>query len=214
MDNISAYNAWSAIYDTNVNRTRDLEAVALRKTLENRPLGRVLEIGCGTGKNTAWYAERADEVLGLDFSEEMLAKAKSKIQAEHVSFRQQDVREDWHLPYGYYDLLSFSLVLEHIEDLNSIFAKARDVLKKDGMLYLGELHPFKQYLGTKARFDASGQGEPLVLECFTHHVSDYFQAASRYGFNCVDLGEWFDDSDDADGSGKPPRILSLLFRGG
>ncbi len=208
MDNIAAYNSWSNIYDTNVNRTRDLEGVAIRKTLENHAFQRVLEIGCGTGKNTIWFAERAEEVLGMDFSEDMLAQAQKKISLPHVAFKRQDIRINWHLSSGHYDLISFSLVLEHIEDLEAIFAKSREVLKTGGLLYFGELHPFKQYLGTKARFDPSGQGEPFVLECYTHPVSEYFQVAHRCGFIGRDIDEWYDDPGDP---AQPPRILTMLF---
>ena len=49
-----AYNHWSAQYDTNMNPTRDLEGVALREMLADLSFKQVLEIGCGTGKNTAW----------------------------------------------------------------------------------------------------------------------------------------------------------------
>jgi len=39
----SAYNQWSVQYDTNENKTRDLEAVALRKTLEPLSFSNCLE---------------------------------------------------------------------------------------------------------------------------------------------------------------------------
>ena len=58
MNTREAYNKWSEQYDTNINRTRDLEAVALRKTLSVIPFKRCLEIGCGTGKNTEWLVNR------------------------------------------------------------------------------------------------------------------------------------------------------------
>lgn len=48
----TAYNKWAEQYDTNENKTRDLEGVSLRKTLANINFEECLEIGCGTGKNT------------------------------------------------------------------------------------------------------------------------------------------------------------------
>jgi ubiquinone/menaquinone biosynthesis C-methylase UbiE len=45
-----AYNHWAKQYDTNLNKTRDLEAVALRESLANISFQTCLEIGCGTGK--------------------------------------------------------------------------------------------------------------------------------------------------------------------
>jgi len=52
MDVRNAYNIWAGQYDTNKNRTRDLEAVSLQQTLSDIQFDRCLEIGCGTGKNT------------------------------------------------------------------------------------------------------------------------------------------------------------------
>jgi len=46
-----AYNSWASQYDSNHNTTRDLEALELRSTLTEIHFDKVLEIGCGTGKN-------------------------------------------------------------------------------------------------------------------------------------------------------------------
>jgi len=73
-----SYNYWAEQYDTNDNKTRDLEAIALRKTLSNISFDTVLEVGCGTGKNTVWLLEKTKQVTAIDLSEEMLAKAKQK----------------------------------------------------------------------------------------------------------------------------------------
>ena len=124
MDTRQAYNRWAEQYDTNVNKTRDLEAIALRRTLANKTFNRILEIGCGTGKNTEWLQTISREMVAVDLSEEMLAKAKEKITAASVSFRQADITQDWTFAEGPFDLITFSLVLEHIEDLHPIFDKA------------------------------------------------------------------------------------------
>ena len=47
-----AYNVWADNYDTVVNKTREVEARALRTLLSQNNYESVLEIGCGTGKNT------------------------------------------------------------------------------------------------------------------------------------------------------------------
>ncbi|MDV7140436.1 class I SAM-dependent methyltransferase [Maribacter sp. TH_r10] len=38
-----------------------------------------MELGCGTGKNTVWLLKKAQRIIGLDFSQEMLNIAKEKI---------------------------------------------------------------------------------------------------------------------------------------
>ena len=201
-----SYNDWAEQYDTNNNKTRDLEAIALRKTLSNISFDSVLEVGCGTGKNTAWLLEKAKQVTAIDISEEMLAKAKEKISATHVQFLQADITLGWTFTNQLYDLVSFSLVLEHIQNLDHIFNEVSKKLKPGGYVYIGELHPFKQYTGTKARF--STENGQHVVTCFNHHISEFIQAAKKHGMMPIDIGEYFDDNEE---SGLP-RILSILFR--
>ena len=53
-----SYNSWALQYDTNSNRTRDVENIALRKVLSNIQFDKCLELGCGTGKNTVWLIDK------------------------------------------------------------------------------------------------------------------------------------------------------------
>lgn len=208
MNNQEAYNAWAANYDTVINETRDLEGIALRETLSQIDLSHahMLEIGCGTGKNTEWLQTRVKHLTGADFSEEMLNQARRKITAGNVSFHKTDIREKWPFAAQQFDLITCSLILEHIQDINFVFRQANAALKSNGLFYIGELHPFKQYQGSKARFDtAKGMFE---LECFIHHISDFFEAAKTNGFECLDVKEWFDDNDIT----TIPRILTLMFK--
>ncbi|MBV4360341.1 class I SAM-dependent methyltransferase [Pinibacter aurantiacus] len=206
MKPIEAYKFWSEQYDSNENKTRDLEAVALREMLAGIAFERCLEIGCGTGKNTTWFVEKADQVTSVDISEEMLAKAKDKIRSAKVNFRQADITAPWNFADGYYDLVSFSLVLEHIQNLDHIFSEAAKVLKNGGYVYVGELHPFKQYSGSKARFETENGTQ--TVECFNHNVSEFTQTAARHGFSVLSLNEYFDDNDVQ----TLPRILSIVFK--
>lgn len=207
MDKIKqAYNTWADQYDTNDNKTRDVEGIALRKTLNNIVFDTVLEIGCGTGKNSEWFITKVNEIVAVDFSDEMLRKAKSKINKNVISFHQADITSEWTFTDRKFDLISFSLVLEHIKNLDFIFEQARKKISDQGYIYIGELHPFKQYAGSKARFDTE-KGR-VELECYTHNISEFFKSAKAHGFSLIDLDEWFDEEDNA----SVPRILTLLFR--
>lgn len=208
MNNQQAYDAWANNYDTVENKTRDLEAKALRASvLFSSPLN-VLEIGCGTGKNTEWLLTKAKRLVAADFSAEMLAKAKTKITTGNVKFVEFDLRGDWKFPEDEFDLITCSLALEHIENIDFIFDQARKVWRSSGYFYIGELHPFKQYQGSKARFNIdSGVFE---LECFVHHISDFFAAAKNNNFELDDFQEWFDDDDRT----AIPRLVTMIFKNG
>lgn len=199
-----AYNLWSETYDSVENKTRDIEAKALRELVSGENLD-ILEIGCGTGKNTEFLQTKAKHLIGADFSSEMLEKAMAKITAENVEFRQLDLRETWDFEENSFDLITCSLALEHIENIDFVFSEASRVLRENGRFYFGELHPFKQYLGTKARFE-TGSGT-FELECFVHHVSEFFEVAAKNNFEIVELKEWFDDNDKT----LIPRLLTIIF---
>jgi ubiquinone/menaquinone biosynthesis C-methylase UbiE len=210
MDTRQAYNEWATQYDTNLNRTRDLEARALRATLEPMQFESCLEIGCGTGKNTVWLQRKAQHVTAVDLSEEMLAKAKAKIANDTtddaVRFVQVDITAPWTFRDRLYDLVTFSLVLEHIADMAPVFREVAASLKEGGYVYIGELHPFKQYAGSKARFETASGTQ--VVDCFNHHVSDFTHLPHGFGLVPVLVNEYFDD-DDRSGV---PRILTVLLK--
>jgi ubiquinone/menaquinone biosynthesis C-methylase UbiE len=180
-----SYNRWSINYDTVPNKTRDAEAVVLRDLLSNVNFSSVIELGCGTGKNTQWLAERADHVVAVDFSEEMMNEAKKKIAAPNVEFTIADITKAWAFSHRRTDLITCSLILEHIQNIEFIFEQASQRLGRGGLFYIGELHPYKQYQGTKARFETdSGL---VTLDCFTHHISEYMGAATRNKFSCLSM---------------------------
>jgi len=206
MDPKQAYNSWASQYDTNENKTRDLEARALRNMLATISFNNCLEIGCGTGKNTEWLVQKAEHVTAVDLSEEMLFKAKEKIQSSSVEFKQVDINSEWNFTEKTFELVTFSLVLEHIENLDHIFKETYKKLNDDGYVYIGELHPFKQYTGSKARFEMDDGLK--VVQCYNHHISDFIQSAKKYGFKLMELDEYFDDDDKT----SLPRILTLLLQ--
>ncbi len=97
-------------------------------------------------------------------------------------------------------------MLEHIKNLEHIFKEAEKVINPGGYIYIGELHPFKQYLGTKARFETEEGIE--ILTCFKHNISDFIQPAKKHGFEIIDVDEFFDNDDRT----AIPRIIVLFFR--
>lgn len=201
-----AYNIWADIYDTNDNKTRDLELIIGKSMLEGTRFSKIIELGCGTGKNTEWLINVCDSLLGVDFSSEMLSKAKSKIDSNKVKFKQADLTKEWRFADNSSDLITCSLILEHIENLEFIFSEVYKTLNDNGIFYICELHPFKQYSGSKARFEINS--EVVKLETYTHHISEYLESAKKNNFKLLELDEWFDE-DDKEGI---PRLISFLFQ--
>jgi len=202
----NAYNEWSEIYDTNENLTRDLDQKVIRDTFNNQHFQSILELGCGTGKNTVFLAEIGANVHALDFSLGMIEKAKEKVQAENVRFEMANLTKHWHCADSAYDLITCNLVLEHIANLPHIFSEAARTLQPNGKFFINELHPFKQYRGTKARFESGAA--TIEVDAYVHHISDFIHAAIASGLKLVTLNEYWH----ADDTNKPPRLVSFLFK--
>lgn len=199
----NGYDKWAESYDSMLNKTRDLDLVATKTALEAVEFRSILEIGCGTGKNTEWLARRCTRLVAVDFSEEMLAIAKNKVTDLHVEWNRFDISQSWPINDDEYDLITFNLVLEHVPDLSRVISEAASRLANNGYIYISELHPFKQYLGSGARFETENGTQKL--EVFTHHISDFVKALSRVGLRIKELNEWFD----SDVAGVP-RLLTIL----
>ena len=213
----TAYDDWAETYDTVPNRTRDLAGQILRQAGLNLGDRAVVEIGCGTGRNTAWLARAAAgstddagpaSILALDFSVEMLARARARVTDGRVRFIQHDARNRWPLDDASADVVIAMLILEHVEHLQSFFAEAARTLSPKGDLFICELHPMRQHLGGQAQFINARTGEYTRVAAFLHDVSDYVNAGLAAGLSLRHLGEWRDEDETDD----PPRLLSLRFR--
>jgi ubiquinone/menaquinone biosynthesis C-methylase UbiE len=207
MNNLrEAYDNWSAKYDSDVNLTRDLDRIITKKTLINLNCKSIVEIGCGTGKNTLFLSQIGSQVQAIDFSEAMINKAKEKLNSDNITFLVSDITEKWICGDRSVDLITCNLVLEHIKEISFIFSEAYRVLINGGIFFISELHPFKQYLGAKANFKINE--EIIEISSFVHHISEFFNIARDNGFTIENFQECWHEAD----VNKPPRLISFFFR--
>jgi len=106
----------------------DYFAVAKKKIF--RP--KVLDLGCGDGRFTAFLGEFAD-TDALELSSEAVKMANSK--HPHVNYFQGDALT-YSLEENTYDVVVSQEVIEHIEDQESYIEVCYKVLKKGGYLIM------------------------------------------------------------------------------
>ena len=200
---IDKYNAWAYQYDNNINPTRDLDKTVTKESLSNIDFYKVLELGCGSGKNTEWLITKADKLVGLDFSKNMLDLARNKVKTDKVTFINADLNENWPINDNSFDLAVTNLTLEHIEALDHFFNSLFMKLTQGGKCFVCELHPKKQLSGSKARFEENGS--EIELDVYYHSELEYIESAEKAGFNLIAKKDWYDNEKDV------PRLISFLF---
>jgi malonyl-CoA O-methyltransferase len=200
----SAYNIWASNYDKNKNRTRDLDAEIVRKEFSDQRFNSILEVGCGSGKNTVFYSSISNHLTAIDFSEGMISKAKEKVKSKNVRFIISDITKKWKVEENNFDLITFNLILEHIKDLNFVLAETHRNLKSKGLVFINELHPFRQYDGKKAVYEKNG--ETREIDAYIHNISDFINSANENGFRLLKFNEYWHEQD----QNKLPRIITSV----
>jgi SAM-dependent methyltransferase len=95
--------------------------------------GAALEIGCGTGELTAKLAARAERVLALDLSPEMLAAAEARCAGlGNVELRRADALHESLAPASF-DVVASVATFHHLQ-LGRMLAIARECLRPGGVL--------------------------------------------------------------------------------
>ncbi len=109
---------------------------ALAQALGNEPLGRLLDIGTGTGRMAELFAERAERIVALDKSLAMLRVARAKLHhfpTERVELVQGDFGS---LPFSAasFDTVLFHQVLHFAQVPGSVLAEAARVTRPEGRI--------------------------------------------------------------------------------
>ena len=105
------YDAWADIYDSVYSYVReDIPYYVEKALLAN---GKVIELGCGTGRVSIPIAESGVEIVGLDLSEAMLEVARRKTEKlkkpkDYLTFHTGDMRN--FTLYKSYELFNLAII--------------------------------------------------------------------------------------------------------
>ena len=101
----------------------------------------VLDLGCGFGWFCRWArAQGAATVLGIDVSENMLARARAETQDAAIAYLRADLEQPA-LPAAVYDLAYSSLALHYLERLDALLTAVHRALRPGGRLVFSVEHP-------------------------------------------------------------------------
>jgi SAM-dependent methyltransferase len=101
----------------------------------------VLDLGCGFGWFCRWAREAgAVRVLGLDVSENMLARSRATTDDPAITYARADL-ESLDLPAGSFDVAYSSLALHYIRNLAGMLAMVHGALVPGGVLVFSAEHP-------------------------------------------------------------------------
>jgi ubiquinone/menaquinone biosynthesis C-methylase UbiE len=118
--------------------------------LKPRPEMRILDVGCGAGKQCFLYSDftqRKATIIGGDFSEELLerARAQNAQRGDSVEFQLLDFNSKFEFADSSFDIVSSAFAIYYAADLGFTFGEAHRVLKSGGRLFVtGPLPENKQ----------------------------------------------------------------------
>jgi ubiquinone/menaquinone biosynthesis C-methylase UbiE len=187
-ENIDIAKSYDEYYLTPFGkRVDELEKRNISALLKTIPHKNLLELGCGTGHWTSFFAENGYTVTAIDESNAMLTEAKQK-NIPNTQFINADCL---HLPFenDSIDVIVSITMLEFVENLPKAFSEIYRVLKPNGWLILGCLNEHSILGQTKqesetfkyAHFFTSDElnsyvtafGNPILHSCV--HLSSTFE---------------------------------------
>ena len=124
---------WNEIWSTMDHTFADHDQALADFATELKP-GRTLDLGCGSGGNALWLAERGWRVTGVDFSDAAIEKGKTRAaeRGVEVEFVVSDVAT--YRPDGQYDLVTSFYIQLWPDQRARMLAAAAEALAPGGRL--------------------------------------------------------------------------------
>jgi phosphatidylethanolamine/phosphatidyl-N-methylethanolamine N-methyltransferase len=149
----TSYARWAPVYDntfgaiTNIGRRTSVDYI------NSQDVSNVLEVGVGTGLALPFYRQDLS-VTGIDFSEDMLAKAQAKVQRQgldHVRhLKQMDARK-LDFPDASFDAVAAMHIISVVPEPERVMNEMVRVCKPGGLIVI--TNHFARETGLLARLE-------------------------------------------------------------
>lgn len=150
--------------------------------------GRVLDAGCGNGRNARAVASRIDSVTAMDSSPEMLSFAEKNLVASRNASTRLGRLEDLPFEAASFDAVLCLAALHHVkpEDHAKVFAGFHRVLAPDGFLCVAVWNRLQTRFASKPKeLDVPWTGHSRYYYFFDE--SELVSLAKSAGFSVVDV---------------------------
>jgi SAM-dependent methyltransferase len=183
------YDLWAETYEESPNPVVSVDARHTMGILAPRPGERILDAGCGTGRNLAAMIDAGSHPTGIDFSSGMLSIARSHY--PEVPLQEADLQAPYPFQDGTFDAVLCALVGEHLDRPLDALREMRRVLRPGGRLVFSVFHPEMAAAGVSARFEKGGVVYRLGANPYT--VSDYEDLLAKAGIEPAKRHEFVGD---------------------
>jgi SAM-dependent methyltransferase len=164
----------------------------LRAMLPELAGKRVVDLGCGFGWFCRWAREAgAVQVLGLDMSANMLARAREMTRDAVITYRQTDL-ETLELSTAAFEIAYSALTLHYIERLGSLFAMVHHTLVPGGHFVFSAEHPLYTEPGPDYLEEGPRTTDWLAPGVVKQHrtIATYLNLLIAAGFTLRRVEEW------------------------
>lgn len=166
------WDDYAAFYDWENAQTMGRRDVRFWEHLARQTGGRILELGCGTGRIVLPLARTGARVVGVDRSESMLVRARQRVRRSRVAGKPSLVRGDitaLPFPGSSFDLVAapYGILQSLLDDdvLEATLTSVARVLKRGGTFgidLVSDLPSWREYENRAKLQGTRGTGRNLV----------------------------------------------------
>lgn len=181
------YDIWSDSYESTPNPVVAVDSRHTLPLLAPQKGQRILDAGCGTGRNLRPMLLAGADVFGIDFSLGMLRVAQTN------RIAQADLLCPLPFQADTFDAVLCALIGEHLPELNTPLHDFFRITRPGGRLVFSVYHPELAAAGKEANFQKHGAEYRLGAVVYSTH--DYLRAVADAGYVSLAVHEFQGDDD-------------------
>ena len=214
--NLKQYNYFAkhfAVLHSNLDKLTNKCYYLRFKNLLKRK--KVLDLGCGEGKDLKFFLNKGAKIYGIDSSEKMIELASKNLPDSEIKLGYFEK-----IPFGNssFDVVASKYAFQTSKKIDIIYKEAYRVLKKNGTFVFLVVHPIRQFMEKKKKKkDYFKQeivhsvlfGGKLTVKEPSHSFLEYLSPYFLKHFELIDYDEKFDPSNAemVEGSSYPAFLI-------